>query len=101
PKKINVGVGAYRDDQGKPFVLPSVLEAEKRVLQHALDKEYAPITGQGAFTKAAANLAYGEQSQPLAADTVAITQSISGTGALRIGAAFLERFYPGNKTVYL
>ena len=23
-KKINLGVGAYRDDNGKPFVLPSV-----------------------------------------------------------------------------
>jgi aspartate aminotransferase len=24
PKKINLGVGAYRDDKGKPYVLPSV-----------------------------------------------------------------------------
>jgi len=24
PKKVNLGVGAYRDDSGKPFVLPSV-----------------------------------------------------------------------------
>jgi len=24
PKKINLGVGAYRDDNGKPYVLPSV-----------------------------------------------------------------------------
>ena len=24
PNKINLGVGAYRDDNGKPFVLPSV-----------------------------------------------------------------------------
>lgn len=24
PKKVNLGVGAYRDDQGKPFILPSV-----------------------------------------------------------------------------
>lgn len=24
PKKINLGVGAYRDDNGKPFLLPSV-----------------------------------------------------------------------------
>lgn len=24
PKKMNLGVGAYRDDNGKPFVLPSV-----------------------------------------------------------------------------
>ena len=25
-KKINLGVGAYRDDNGKPFILPSVLK---------------------------------------------------------------------------
>ena len=24
PRKINLGVGAYRDDKGKPYVLPSV-----------------------------------------------------------------------------
>jgi len=24
PKKINLGVGAYRDDSGKPYVLPCV-----------------------------------------------------------------------------
>lgn len=26
PKKINLGVGAYRDDNGKPYILPSVLK---------------------------------------------------------------------------
>ena len=31
-KKVNVGVGAYRDDDGKPWVLPSVKEAEKRYM---------------------------------------------------------------------
>lgn len=30
-----------------------------------------------------------------------IAQSISGTGALRIGGAFLERFYPYHKKIYL
>jgi len=29
PKKMNLGVGAYRDDQGKPFVLPSVLKVRR------------------------------------------------------------------------
>ena len=29
PKKINLGVGAYRDDNGKPFVLPSVKKVRK------------------------------------------------------------------------
>ena len=31
PKKINLGAGAYRDDQGKPYVLPVV----KKVLYRA------------------------------------------------------------------
>lgn len=30
PKKINLGVGAYRDDNGKPYILPSVLKVSKK-----------------------------------------------------------------------
>ncbi len=93
------GVGAYRDDQGKPYVLPSVRAAEDQVVAARPNKEYAGITGVPEFTKAAAVLAYGEGSSAL--DRLAITQSISGTGALRIGGAFLERFYPGAKKIYL
>lgn len=29
PKKMNLGVGAYRDDNGKPYVLPSVKAVRK------------------------------------------------------------------------
>ncbi|KAI9678477.1 MAG: aspartate transaminase aat1 [Trizodia sp. TS-e1964] len=100
-KKINLGVGAYRDDQGKPYVLPSVRTAENKIIDSRLDKEYAGITGVPAFTKAAARLAYGENSSAIKNDRIAITQSISGTGALRIGGAFLERFYPGAKKIYI
>lgn len=95
------GVGAYRDDKGKPYVLPSVKQAEKKIVEANLDKEYAGITGVPAFTKAALQLAYGPDSAPVKEDRVAITQSISGTGALRIGGAFLERFYPGAKAIYI
>ncbi|KAI9739488.1 MAG: aspartate transaminase aat1 [Claussenomyces sp. TS43310] len=98
-EKINLGVGAYRDNQGKPYVLPSVRQAEGKVVSDLLNKEYAGITGVPEFTKAAAVLAYGSDSTAL--DRVAITQSISGTGALRIGGAFLQRFYPGAKKIYL
>ncbi|KAI9824546.1 MAG: aspartate transaminase aat1 [Thelocarpon impressellum] len=100
-KKINLGVGAYRDDKGKPYVLPSVRTAEQKVVGAQKDKEYAGITGVPAFSKAAALLAYGPDSAALKEDRVAVTQSISGTGALRIGAAFLQRFYPGAKRVYI
>ncbi|ANB14353.1 aspartate transaminase AAT2 [Sugiyamaella lignohabitans] len=99
-QKINLGVGAYRDDKGKPYVLPSVRAAEKAIVDKNLDKEYAGITGVPAFTAAAAELAYGESSAPLLENRIAISQTISGTGALRLGAAFLERFLP-SKEIYL
>lgn len=73
--------------------------AEERVVAAKLNKEYAGITGLPEFTKAAAALAYGKDSPAL--DRLAITQSISGTGALRIAAAFLSAFYPGAKNIYI
>jgi len=85
------------DDKGKPYVLPSVRAAEKAIVTSNLDKEYAGITGVPAFAKAAAVLAYGSSSEAIKGDRVAITQSISGTGALRIGGEFLARFYPTKK----
>ena len=43
PNKVIVGVGAYRDDSGKPYVLPCVREAEERILSQNLDMEYSGI----------------------------------------------------------
>ena len=40
--------------QGKPFVLPSVREAERQVIAANLDKEYAGIIGLPDFTAQAA-----------------------------------------------
>ncbi|KAF9972651.1 aspartate transaminase aat1 [Actinomortierella ambigua] len=101
PRKMNLGVGAYRDDAGKPFVLSCVRKAEAQIMKDLLDKEYAGITGVPEFTKAAALLAYGAESTPLKEGRVAITQSISGTGALRIGGEFLARFFPSSKKIYV
>ncbi|KAK4055475.1 aspartate transaminase aat1 [Microbotryomycetes sp. JL201] len=101
PKKINLGVGAYRDENGKPFVLPSVREVDERIVAEKRDKEYLPITGFPEFTQAAVTLAYGKDSKPLKEGRIAVTQSISGTGALRIAGAFLARHYPHSKEIYL
>ncbi|KAK7694597.1 Aspartate aminotransferase, mitochondrial [Cerrena zonata] len=100
-RKINLGVGAYRDENGKPYVLGSVKKAEQILTTSNPDKEYLPISGLPEFNKAAIKLAYGEDSTPLKDNAIAVTQSISGTGALRIGGAFLGRFFPNTKTIYL
>ena len=52
PKKVNLGVGAYRDNNGKPYVFPIVKKVEKEIVDDAtLDKEYAPIEGVADFIK--------------------------------------------------
>ena len=81
--------------------MPSVKAAEQKVVNSSLDKEYAGITGVPSFTKAAAVLAYGSSSEAVKDNRIAITQSISGTGALRIGGEFLARFYPAAKKIYI
>ena len=50
PKKVNLGVGAYRDNNGKPYVFPIVKKVEKEIVEDpSLDKEYAPIEGVAEF----------------------------------------------------
>jgi aspartate aminotransferase, mitochondrial len=65
-----LGVGAYRDENGKPYVLTSVKKAEELVKSSNPDKEYLPITGLADFTKAAVKLAYGADSAPLQGNSV-------------------------------
>ena len=43
PQKVIVGVGAYRDEGGKPYVLPCVREAEQKLMDQNLDMEYSGI----------------------------------------------------------
>eukprot|EP00753_Platysulcus_tardus_P007942 PLAT15538.12.p2 GENE.PLAT15538.12~~PLAT15538.12.p2 ORF type:complete len:420 (-),score=168.48 PLAT15538.12:174-1433(-) len=95
PDKINLGIGAYRDDHGKPFVLPSVREAEKRLMAAQPNHEYAGIAGLPEFASAAVDLIYGEEVSSKHA--IAAVQSISGTGALRLGGALLSEFGDGRR----
>lgn len=60
PNKINLGVGAYRDDNGKPEVLKCVRKAEELIANKKMDHEYLPIVGHVEFNKLARNLLLGE-----------------------------------------
>jgi len=96
PAKINLGVGAYRDDEGRPVVLPSVREAERRIAgSHFM--EYLPIGGLKDFVAESVKLAYGETSPVVASGQVAAVQSLSGTGSCRLFADFQKRYMPKSK----
>ncbi|KAL2887538.1 Aspartate aminotransferase [Ceratocystis lukuohia] len=66
-----------------------------------LNHEYAPILGVPAFTSKAAELIIGASSPALAEKRVSSVQTISGTGAVHMGALFLSKFYRGNRQVYI
>ncbi|EJU05387.1 aspartate aminotransferase [Dacryopinax primogenitus] len=96
-QKINLSVGAYRDDAGNPWVLPVVKKATEIMLSDpAMDHEYLPIVGLQEFTSAAAKLILGADSIALKEDRVVSIQTLSGTGANHVGALFLSRFYAWN-----
>lgn len=95
-RKVNVCIGAYRDADGKPWVLPSVREAE--LLMKDENKEYLPIEGDAAFVNKALTFAYGTDA-PL--ERIAGVQSLSGTGACRVGGEFLGKFMPKGTRIYI
>lgn len=94
PKKVLLGMGAYRDDAGKPFILECVKIAEERILANKMDHEYAPIQGIDSFIKKSQALAFGADSKAIKENRIAGAQSLSGTGSLRVGFTFLRDWYP-------
>lgn len=101
-RKLNVSLGAYRDDDGNPFVLPVVRKVEQTLVSSGANMEYAPIIGLGKFIKCSLDLAYGANSDAIKNSRVAGMQTISGTGALRIAFAFLAKYLPdADKQVYV
>ena len=63
PSKVDVVVGAYRTEEGKPYVLNVVRKAEQLMLDDKqLNKEYLPISGDPQFNSLAAKLIFGDSS---------------------------------------
>ncbi|KEY66063.1 hypothetical protein S7711_09428 [Stachybotrys chartarum IBT 7711] len=95
PNKIDLVIGAYRDDNGRPWILPAVRKAEK-ILYDDGDRtnEYLPIRGMPEFTSAAQRLILGPNSIAIQEGLACSVQTISGTGALHLGGLFLSKFLP-------
>lgn len=94
PRKVNLGVGVYKDDQGNTPVLQSVKEAEKILLEREQSKSYLPIAGDPLYRQCVQKLIFGESSEVVSSGRAATVHAPGGTGALRIGAQLLNKFKP-------
>src|SRR5688572_19523810 len=85
PRKVNLGVGVYTDDQGKIPLLECVRHAESERLKSASPRGYLPIDGLAAYDRAVQSLVFNKES-----DRFVTVQALGGTGGLKIGADFLR-----------
>jgi aspartate aminotransferase len=94
PRKVDLGVGVYRDDQGHTPILSCVRRAEQAVLGRQATKSYVAAAGNAGFNQAMAQLVLGEGHPVLAADRVRSIQAPGGCGALRLGAELFRAAQP-------
>ena len=89
--KINLSSGVFVDETGTTPVLPSVTEAERRILAKGATKLYRPIDGDAAYRAAVQAYVFGVGHELATSATVAVSQTPGGTGGLRVAADFLRQ----------
>lgn len=97
PRKINLGVGVYKDAQGRTPVLDSVKRAEQRILESENTKNYLGIDGSPEYAAAVQELLFGADHEIIAGNRAVTAQAPGGTGALRVAADFIARMFPGKR----
>ena len=94
PKKVNLGVGVYNDDNGKLPLLACVKAAEEEMVKTPAARGYLPIDGLAAYDNVVRDLVFGADSEIVKSKRGVTVQGLGGTGGLRIGGDFLKRINP-------
>ncbi|MFO1218760.1 MAG: amino acid aminotransferase [Burkholderiaceae bacterium] len=97
PHKVNLSIGIYFDENGKLPVLPSVREAEARMLAAGGAKPYLPMEGAADARRAVQALLFGPEHEAVRSGRVATIQSVGSSGGLKVGADFLKRWFPASE----
>lgn len=97
PEKVNLGIGIYFDEQGKLPVLQCVQTAETKRAATVQPRGYLPMEGLAPYRSAVQQLLFGTDCPALAEKRIATIQTLGGSGALKVGADFLHRWFPTSK----
>ena len=90
PRKVDLGVGVYRNELGETPVLDAVKRAEKLVFEAETTKSYVAPVGNAAFNAAMEQLVFGESHPAIAAKRIRTVQAPGGCGSLRVGAELIR-----------
>jgi hypothetical protein len=100
PHKVNLSVGVYVDDSGVTPVIPSVLEAERRLLAEGRLEGLSAHRRPAGYKAAVRDLIFGPDHEIVTSGRSATAQTPGGTGALRVAADFLLQT-GASKTIWL
>jgi aspartate aminotransferase len=94
PRKVDLGIGVYRDEHGETPVLASVRHAENALLSRQTTKVYVGPAGNAGFNQAMEQLVLGAAHPALTTRRVRSVQTPGGCGALRLGAELIRAVAP-------
>ncbi|EMU4148071.1 aspartate/tyrosine/aromatic aminotransferase, partial [Neisseria gonorrhoeae] len=94
PEKVNLSIGIYFDDEGRMPVLESVSRAETARTAVPAPSPYLPMEGLDVYRSAVQHLLFGKGNPALAQGRIVTVQTLGGSGALKVGADFLHRWFP-------
>ena len=94
PKKVNLGVGVYYDDQGKVPLLECVRRADEALAAAHVARPYLAMDGFPDYVRQVQSLLFGPEHAAVKAGRVTTVQAVGGTGGLKVGADFIRRFAP-------
>jgi aromatic-amino-acid transaminase len=94
-EKVNLSIGLYYDGAGRVPQLQAVQAAYAHVAGRSqVPSLYLPMEGMKPYREAIQQLLFGEASAALQAGRIATIQTLGGSGALKVGADFLKRYFP-------
>ena len=92
PKKVNLGVGVYKDDDGATPILNCIKKAERLLVDQQSTKGYLPIPGDAEYGLGVQKLLFGEDNDVIQSKRASTIHSPGGTGGLRVGADLINKF---------
>lgn len=96
-EKVNLSIGLYYDENGNVPLLPTVVEAKKRVFANNNPLLYLPMEGSASYRQLTQHLLLGENHPVLTENRIATIQTLGGSGALKVGADFLKQYFPDSQ----
>ena len=96
-EKINLGVGVYKNADGRTPIFKCVKLAEEALLEQQATKSYLYIEGTAGFGECVRKLVFGVDHEIVGSGLVATAQTPGGTGGLRVAGDFIRKMLPGAK----